>query len=535
MLKVLLVDDERKILKGLKCIIDWGRLGYKIIGACCDPHEAIELAREELPDLIITDVRMPAISGLDMINILKNDLNDTRFVILSGYDDFEYAQKAIEVGACSYILKPVDEEELIGVLERTRKEIENNKSQKKTFEHLRNELNCTKSIVKAGMFIKMLEGRHKLLDDYERELLRNMDDGMKYKILIIQFDKYFQHDNEIYGFYNTVDVETVNKAVGMFLTPVCCLKREDMFVYLIQGEEADGDSLEGLKKYIYKNSKNSVTIGLSLGIKDVNSLSSYFNTVCSIYRSERFFKGKNNIYILNECSNDMLQNRSQSPAAAISKDIKENIRKGLFTMDIECINGCLNALYHDITSRKDLLSVQYVRNLFMTVFAVASDVLINDLSFEQERIKQLFSTGILEQIDVFEDIIAFTGKAFNSAIGLLAQRGDINTGNTINQVKYFIRTNYWNSDISLETVAGKYYLNPSYLSHLFKKATGVNFSDYILSVRLDEAKRLLRETNLSAQEIASRVGYKNEKNFYSVFKKAAGISPNKFRKSDLKN
>ncbi|NLP45901.1 MAG: response regulator [Epulopiscium sp.] len=195
MLNIMIIDDEKDILEGMKYIINWEQHGYRVKYTFESSRKALAIALQEKPDLIITDIRMPGIDGLQLIAELKKHLKEIKFVILSGYDDFQYAKLAIEYGVNDYLLKPIDEEELINTLQRLKAEIHKEKQKKLTTQSMMRKLEDSKNIIEASAINKVIKGRQDLLEDSEKIIIQKLN-NMNSHLVFIKMDRYFTNDGQ---------------------------------------------------------------------------------------------------------------------------------------------------------------------------------------------------------------------------------------------------------------------------------------------------------------------------------------------------
>ena len=474
MLRVLLVDDEPFIIQGLKILIDWEQEGFEIAGTAANGQEAYEFLQKEKVDLIIADIKMPVMTGLELQEVIrKENLSNAYFVILSGYADFEYARRAFQNECTDYILKPVDKEILLKLLSRVhamrdeedRVQQNNQKMEKAYFarhlislikgkydasnlEYVCSHMKCREGV--RYVEIQMAEsGNEEDISDQEmREFQRSMYESciayLKEYALNCVFD--MSADEKIYD-------------VGLIF-----------FAYMAQ--EADLSEKEYLKElldYLNENLTRPVIMLVGKQVSDISNIARSYGNAC-ILRSFQGFRAKKDIYIYEE----------------------------------------------------EVLNINY--RLFQLV-QLASE---QDDEVNQEEILRLISESSFETGTMRGSKSHLTRFACEYGDYLSQLRKNVSRG-VLGMVEKEVKENYADN-ITLKSLSEKYYVNSAYLGQLFRKKYGVSFKDYLNNYRMDQAADLLIHSDKKIIQVAEEVGYHDLDYFVNRFIQVKGCTPAKFRK-----
>lgn len=497
MYKVMLVDDEKLILQGLENIIEWEEIDLEIIATAQNGEEALEIFKNKPADIIITDINMPIISGLELIKKIREINNEVRFIILSGYEDFNYAKTAIKYGVDNYLLKPIDEEELTNTLKGIVFNIG------KLEKQLNEEFTKT-SIIKDY-----------ILEEIDFQEFKKYTDNLK----IFSKNNYF--------------------AVSMLL-----LEKKIDYLHLKQKESLKfKDNLE----MFYDNFGNIIMINAWEKMPTKNEINKYFNFILE----EIKLKYNINSFI---AIGKIVEKLEELPKSfKISNDIKKYILKYGFNncLDETVIDKNINKIEFDneineinkliIDKNEKAIEDFFDNNININKFLPKDiyDLSINVLILE-DNIKKSFkiNNGSFLGQDIIE-ILNLTDvdsikKSLKKKILYLVdniQQEDIKYSPIIKRVIKCVNERY-SEDLSLKTLSVEYNINSSYLGQIFTKEVGYSFSDYLNKVRNIIAKDLILNSNKKITDIAKAVGYIDTSYFYRKFKKYYGVTPSALR--DLK-
>lgn len=517
MLKVLLVDDEPYILQGMKLLIDWNSMGFEIAATAANGLEALEYLQKNRTDLVIADIKMPGMSGLELLeNVYRDKTTEAYFAILSGYNDFEYARRAICNACVDYILKPVQKEELIGLLCRV-------KAMHADSEKRRVEASRQEKAYFARNLISILFGK------FDQDNLKCVEDRLKPSGKL----RYIGMEIDGSEGGNGPACEEIKRQRQRELYEVCqrllgenswhCIfdvsRNEDRydigFIYCDSlSEEAGMEEQEYLDRFLEKirqEVKAPVVMLVGNQVDGIRNLSESYRTA-AIARSFQDFS---------------FSGAAQETGEILCKKTLDALVSAVEQNDKARISGCVTQVYEEINeSGMDARLVNINMNylLFQLVHLAAGQ----DENINQEEILRFISTNAFHEGTMRGSrlhLIRFSGEYAD----YLAQlRGKCAKG-VLGEIEKEIRENY-SQNLTLKELSRKYFINSAYLGQIFRKKYGVSFKDYLNSYRMDRAAELLLHTDMKVYEVAERTGYHDLDYFINRFIESKGCTPARFRK-----
>ncbi|AEY64445.1 response regulator [Clostridium sp. BNL1100] len=518
MFKVLLVDDEPMALEALKIVADWEELGFTICGECGNGDEALNRIKDIKPDLVVTDLKMPGMDGLELIrNVMEYVNPDIIFIIVSGYDEFEYAKKAMQYGVRYYVLKPVFKDEFSEVLVEIVDKLEEKYQLGKM------------TINNISADIGSLLGKF---------LLGNLDeDELKSRI---PEDILNSNANWFYVCLGTPQVwETVN------------LKNDDTSEDTLGIlKEIMNTGLEGI--YIYPILTNTVLEGIVVcticGMQTEKVIETLKSNVSTIF-GEGFYLGVGNtVTALSELSESMSQAHKavdyrffSPPGSTIYyQNIKdftlnysfegiykiEDMYNALDSLNEMGIKKAIEAVFSDF--RREFTAPEIIK-MYVVNIIYKSIAIVSSLGGNTDQIPLLDSiTGILARSLIIDEMENMAYEYCTKFV-IYAKSLKNNTKNSdMKLVEEYIKNNY-TRNLTIREISKKLYIHPNYLGHQINKWFGCSFNEYLHGLRMEEAKNLLENTNLKVHEIAERVGYSSYSNFLDQFVKKFSIKPSDYK------
>lgn len=512
--KVLIVDDEIFVRKGLLEIIPWFDLNLTIVGEADNGQEAQSMIKSLEPDIVITDIRMPILDGLGLIqNVVQENSDSPVFVVISGYHDFKYAQQALRYGVYDYILKPIDEQEMT--------------------EALRN-LVCKLNDKKAKMLINKQQSNNKVL---ETLLQQNF------------------HLDNIEQYAQQLELKHKSSFLVSLIELHTCIheqQKDQIKPFHIQQLQ---QVLDGNDQGILFFEQEQGLIGMLLsGENQTYQIDCFFEKMEEMITTLSYhFKLEFNIYAGSVVPGLHLIHQSYMEANEAAKHkyaeytniiLYENVKeKPLYLFDID--PALIHTLMLQLEEGKPSRYVETVDNIFamFQTQRFAPQAVIRSLTRCMTEVIK-----IIKEMEGLEDEItslkAFVEQDYDHfSLKMLKQqfliamreaeqyisslRSDQLKGG-IKQVKKYIDAHY-GENISLKSIAADFYMNAVYLGRLFRKSYGMYFNEYLLKIRVEEAKKLLRQSDLRMYEIAARIGFQNVDYFVTQFEKLEHKSPTEYR------
>lgn len=534
MLKVLIADDEVKVIQLIEYLVNWKSYDMEIIGRVNDGESALSFILKEHPDIVITDIRMPVINGIELVErSLEADLHPF-FIIVSGYSEFEYAQKAIQMGVEDYLLKPLKRKDLELVLEKIRRKYEMTqqanaekqelkKSRDRARNNLLTDIIVKKSTLPFSLSPEQFEAEYGCLftGSYMECLVAHIFTGIP--------DDTFSSEEE-YRFI----LPKILQAIETRLTPLCeevvSTIWKDELICLINHNAKDKlpiyEELEKLKinvlnyRNIYPDLR--IAIGMSKPVTQISLIEeSYHDAKKALIK--RFW---------NEDSFILKSDDYFIPESEIRKIISPSDRKAIVArielLDIPGFRKIADSCFRNIKDNPG--QGDNVREAYQTLcetvlygFQSFEDISPENLC-EAERLPQAFDC-----LYTFEELKNHFIQCCTALLGRYSEEKKSLEEKPIRQAKAYIQEHY-SEAITLETVSSEVGFNPAYLSTVFKKTTGQNFMDYVKEVRISNARELLIHTNLDVAAVAQSVGYSDIKYFSRLFRKSTHLTPTDYRK-----
>ncbi len=524
MLKVLLVDDEPFILQGLKVIIDWNAEGYEIVATASNGQEAIDYLKNNKVDLVIADIKMPIMTGLELLDKVKTEnISDAYFVILSGYSDFSYAQEAIRHNCTDYILKPVEKDELVGILEKVSALTENNRIDRQNHQKM-------ESAYLARNMIALLYGKYDAQNlDYIKNHLQ-LSEGVRY--VEIEFAESYEEwedgaaralQRDLYEVCQEILKEDGTHAI--FDVSHDEKSYDTGFIYCdymaAKQECEEEEYLKNFQRKIETHLGRPVYMLIGKKVKDISSISKSYGTAC-ILKSLVAFHSKKNIYFyedevqINQGGIVLCKNSLDALISSIEQNEKIEIRK------------CVDKLYEEM-GKMGIVGETVNLNINYLLFQLIHLATEQDDEVNQEEILQFISESTFEEGVMRGSSIHLARFASEYADYLTQLRKNVSRG-VLQEIEKEIRENYA-ENLSLRDLSKKYFVNSSYLGQIFRKKYGQSFKDYLSQYRINEATKQLIKTDKKISQIAEEVGYKDSDYFIRKFIEIKGCTPSKYRKN----
>ncbi|MFL0166940.1 response regulator [Candidatus Clostridium helianthi] len=534
--RIMIVDDEEEIRLGIIKKIDWEANGFIVVGDAENGQDALEKAEKLQPDVIMTDIKMPFMDGLELGKRLVELMPSTKIIVFSGCDDFEYAHKAIKINVVEYVLKPINSAELIEVLVRLKEQLDREYNEKRNLETLYKHYIKSLPVIREQFLVGAIEGR--INEEQWHEQMEELGIEFKYKHLtvgIIQADGTLSFEENLNSFSGQKESA---------LTPISIKKIVD-------------ENMDKYCKFIsFIYSGMVIVMGNFEKKEDILLFIKGINEVCKVYKrimSLTISAGIGYVY----------SNPSQ---------IRFSYRTAQNALDYRFILGAGKAIYIDDVEPDNSIQLQLdekeersmlnaikissedeISEAIDSLFKKTEDLL---LPFNQYRIYLMeIMTSLLKLVQTYAfDIEEIFGENFNAysylesfnsihevkkwiiekaiRINSYIKRERINSSMMlIEKAKQYIKENYSDYDVSVEKLCSKLHVSPTYFSTMFKKETGTSFVNYLTATRLEEAVKLLNTTDDKTYMIAEKVGYPEANYFSYVFKKQFGVSPSKYRKN----
>lgn len=534
-IKVFLVEDEMVIRRGIKNSIDWEKEGYIFCGEASDGELAYPMIIKEKPDILITDIRMPFMDGLELCKLVKKELPNIKILILSGYDEFDYAKEAIRLGVTEYLLKPISSGKLLealnGVSESIRREKED-KDLVRKYEEMRENTEHEKQ----KFFEQMIAGNLSMADALEtgKKYEMNLSAGM-YNLLLFRFTlgKENRKSGELLG-----EAEYAIEKLTERLEYVFEFQRGVegwAFLLMADNEEQMSERVKELSKDLEEIMKNYSTIayfgGIGQPVARLRELEESFREAERALAA-RFTMELNRIISVEDIrmaqNVDTLDDIEITSFGEIEKTrtmLEKFLNNGAEDEIDEFVDVYINELPEE--KLKSVLMRQYIimdAYIVMMSFCEKIEGIEGEMQAQSEELKNSMKT-----IQTLEEIKNYIRMLLKKIIGVRDTISGRRYSDIIEIAKDQIRKTYMSDEISLNTIAAEVGMSPSYFSSIFSKEMGKTFVEYLTEIRMDRAKELLMCSSMKTSEIGYEVGYKDPHYFSYIFKKTQNCTPKEFR------
>ncbi|MFA9464547.1 MAG: response regulator [Velocimicrobium sp.] len=528
---VLIVDDEFRIGMLVKKLIKWEELGLECVDVVDNGETAYQLILSKSPDIVITDIRMPKVSGLDLISMTKEKKKEVIFIVISGYKEFEYAHRALQYGVTDYLLKPIKEEELNKVLKKNKVELEQNYVKQNEAVQLKKNITTSEQIIKSNLLNRIIEqSDNQSLEDVKQEynlfLNATAYRGIDIKLDYWDFEKTDKRQDRI----------TVDKIIGIVegnlndtVKEQLICEKENLNIYCLINYDLDeskqiqmviNDILSEIQEYLLGFEQYKVTIGIG---NEKTEFGEIRFSIQEAYRAvgNRIKAGTGRLIYAQQ-----LQLEHQIDVQKYFAPYKEEFFVSIESFSKESFEHAINHIFSEIQLEESLD--------FASCYDIADyliDLYFEHISVQNEEGNQLkqFLKLALWHCNTVSSLKALLKNYLSKYLGVCLKIVETECTKPIRQAKQYIDAHF-NEKIVLEDIATIVDLNPVYFSVLFKKETGMNFSTYLVGIRMEIAKERIRTSNKTIAAIADEVGYKDTRYFSQIFTKVVGIKPALYRK-----
>ena len=535
-IKVFLVEDEMVIRRGIKNSIDWEKEGYIFCGEASDGELAYPMIIKEKPDILITDIRMPFMDGLELCKLVKEELPNIKILILSGYDEFDYAKEAIRLGVTEYLLKPISSGKLLEALNGVSESIRREKEDKDLVRKYMEEMRENTEHEKQKFFEQMIAGNLSMADALEtgKKYEMNLSAGM-YNLLLFRFTlgEENRKSGELLG-----EAEYAIKKLTERLEYVFEFQRDVegwAFLLMADNEEQMSERVKELSKDLEEIMKNYSTIayfgGLGQPVARLRELEESFREAERALAA-RFTMELNRIISVEDIrmaqNVDTLDDIEITSFGEIEKTrtmLEKFLNNGAEDEIDEFVDVYINELPEE--NLKSVLMRQYIimdAYIVMMSFCEKIEGIEGEMQAQSEELKNSMKT-----IQTLEEIKNYIRMLLKKIIGVRDTISGRRYSDIIEIAKDQIRKTYMSDEISLNTIAAEVGMSPSYFSSIFSKEMGKTFVEYLTEIRMDRAKELLMCSSMKTSEIGYEVGYKDPHYFSYIFKKTQNCTPKEFR------
>jgi two-component system response regulator YesN len=534
MFKVFLVEDEIVVREGIRKNIPWEQYGFLYAGDAPDGEFALPLIRQIQPDLLITDIKMPFMDGLALIELVRKELPRTKIVIISGYDDFSYAQQAIRMGVEQYLLKPIVKEKLAEVLVSLKKKMESERQQEEYLARFQREAQEYETFSRRRFFEKIVTGGLSVLEISETAKSMGINVNAPFYNIVLFSLNSAGYDGSAPESY-TVALAAVQDKVTQYIVshPELILFRWNVTTYavLLKGGQDDiarhtGDCVENIhSRCAIAGREVDWYIACGTPVSRLGAIPACFAEASRVL-SYRYLCPEE--HILSEASIRHVRKKVCPEADTGNQEVcQERIRGFVASGAAEEIDRFIDQLFQ--SAGEEAVSLPYFcRYLTMTVYLATAEYL-DSIGCRGDGFWPL-ELRPKDDVATPAEARQYVRQVIGQAMDLRDSESKKQQHDLLAQAIGFIDEHYPDESISLDRVAREVNISPNYFSAMFSQEVGQTFVEYLTGKRISEAKRILRQTDKRSSEIAFAVGYKDPHYFSFVFRKVSGCTPSEYRR-----
>ena len=526
---VFITEDESIVREGLRDMIPWSEYGFAFAGEASDGEMALPMVRKIRPDILITDIRMPFMDGLVFSRLVSRELPKTRIIILSGYDDFEYARQAIELHVDQYLLKPITKANMIKALEETRKRIEEEQEQEEYLQQFVRESKEYEHYARRVFFEKMVSGGLSISEIYEQaaKLEIELDAECSTRVL---FSLQTAGESNAYSEQSSALQDRLLEK--LYQDPDFLVFRGGVLNYAVL-IKASADSVESqsercveiIRSYCEQTEEKTIwyaavgtpTARLS-GLPQSYRAAGHAMAYRHLIPGQHIFRaGEVADYAAEQGSMDAVDEETADPML-----IRNFIHKG----SEDEIDDFVEEYFASLGSAADSLMFRQYLLLSARINALAA---AKEMDLDRAQLAARLPAPEMEES---ANLRKYLSDVLRTAIAFRDEEAKKQGSQLVESALAYIDAHYTDENISLNSVAKAINISTNYLSAVFSQTMGLSFVEYLTQKRMTRAKQLLRQSRKRTSEIAAETGYKDPHYFSFVFKKTQGCTPREFRSSD---
>lgn len=534
MIKVFLVEDESIVREGLRNNMPWQQHGYQFVGEASDGEMALPMIRKLKPDVLFTDIKMPFMDGLALSRIVSREFPDMKIIIISGYDDFEYARQAIQIGVEQYLLKPITKMAMTKVLTELKAKIESQRQQRNYQDQFQDEMREYERFSRRTFFEKLFAGHMSVQEVYEEaEKLGIEINAPCYNLIFVSLqerrkqESRYQESREFAG-----KQDELLRYLLRYPEHLVFQWNINTYGILLKGESAQMEELTGRCMENIQRICGSADFefdwyaAAGTPVERLSFLTECYSNVNHIF-SYRFMMPS--VHILTEDLLGGVRTEKESSIGVVdsAKVDPEILKEFLITGRSDEIEDFTESY---LQSLKDALHSKLFRDYLTLSIRFTTIAYVERLGCSQQEFLEALGEDRIREADIGEeDISDYLSGMLRKALEIRDLESDNQGKKILKKALDYIERNYAQESLSLNSVAGAVNVSANYFSALFSQEMQSTFIEYVTQRRMDKAKRLLRQSEKPSGEIALEVGYKDPHYFSFVFKKTQGCTPREYR------
>ena len=531
MIKVFLVEDEIIMREGIRNNIDWEREGFEFVGEASDGELAYPMIQKLKPDILITDIKMPFMDGLELSRLVKEEMPEIKIIILTGYDEFEYAQKGINIGITEYLLKPIGGAKLLEAIHKVGQLVNEEREQREFLKKFEQEHEENVQLARQKFFRRLVLGRNSASDILREGSEIGLELAAKrYNILLFQLfagegqDGYSEDQNHA--------MDEIVKITGQLPEVLMIELGIEGWAFILK--ESDEKTLEIILEQFIQRLEEILSCyreleyfgGIGEAVERLSELSQCFESANRVF-AYRYLQKKNQIL----SNRDISRSHEEREDGELDYLELKNLDKSIAEQFLKTgLKGDVSHFVEDYFEQRNMESMIFRQYVTMDIYFMAVDLLEKMGCDSSELINRCGDLqNISEHLATAERNKEYLKMLFGIVIEMREAVSQKKYHSLLLSAKEYIKEHFDDEKISLNSVAASVNLSPNHFSTIFSQEMGQTFIEYLTSVRMEKAKELLRTSALRTAEIAFAVGYKDSHYFSYIFKKTQECTPTEFR------
>ena len=531
-MKVFLVEDEFVVREGIKNNVDWAAHGYEFCGEAGDGELAYSMIQKLKPDIVITDIKMPFMDGLTLSRMIKEEFPWIEIILLTGYEDFQYATEAIRIGVSCYLSKPISGESILKEVDAVARRIEERQEEVEAKKRYEEDMEERMELEKQEFFSDLVTGNKEFSELLENAKKLSIDiTAIRYNILMLRVWSGKRDAREYSG--SVVEVEQgIRRIAEKYDAIYFNLNIEGIALLFKADDEASLSGIierciQEIKRLLFEYKHVRFFGGVGRSVDRISEIPACFGWASRafahmyltedsgfLFGTEEALKGGSDNVILSEIDPRHIDRRL----------IKEFLRRGEKSETEFFVEEFINGMGR--SAIKSTLIRQYVA---MDFYFCVSDFLENELGISRKDLSEEVETPTPEILADEEKTQKYMARIINQVLAVREADSRGRYSDVVSEVISYIEKNYTDDELSLNTLAAHVNFSPNHLSAIFKQQTGQPFIKYLTDYRMNAAKELLVTTAKKSNEIGLMVGYKDPHYFSYIFKKTQGMTPTQYR------
>lgn len=527
-MKVFLVEDEIIMREGIKKNVDWSGAGFEFAGEAGDGELAYPLIQKAKPDILITDIKMPFMDGLELSRLVKQELPETRIILLSGYDEFQYAKEAIEIGIAEYLVKPLTSVQLLDAVKKVEQKIVKDKS--KSGENKDDE-----EKQRQRLFRHMVSGKY----SFSEVLKEAKEQGIglaanAYNVMLLQI--FSEEEEAVFCEKVRTLLQKLERVANETTNIIIAKQSREEYDFILKGtdelplQQLTDACKNELADFFGGEAQMEYVAALGSPVERFSELKNCYEAA-SLSFSKRYLAERNQVIQENTEESGKPEDTAELKLGELNVAgmNRRQVEQFLYTGARQEVSAFVEGYFSEIgnSNVQSILLRQYV---MMDLYVVAVSVLEKSGYRAQDLVERCGDAKeMTAYLTTLEQTKAYVKKVFETVMELRETGSDRKYEGVLQKAKAYIEENFGNDEISLNAVAAAVSLSPSHFSTIFGQEMGETFVEYLTGVRMEKAKQLLKTTGMKTIDIAFEVGYRDAHYFSNLFKKTQGCTPREYR------